>query len=143
MSEQPITTYEYIGEERLEKLVNRFYDLVSQDPELSEIFPDDLTETKRKQKQFLTQFFGGEPLYTEEHGHPMLRARHMPFRITDKKADAWLSNMATALVDAEIEEPVRHAVFERLSYTARHMINSTDSKPAQRETGGINNGSEF
>ncbi|MCY9072878.1 thiol management oxidoreductase, partial [Bacillus inaquosorum] len=42
----------------------------------------------RKQKQFLTQYLGGPPLYTEEHGHPMLRARHLPFPITNERADA-------------------------------------------------------
>ena len=33
----------------------------------------DFAETSRKQKQFLTQFLGGPNLYTEEHGHPMLK----------------------------------------------------------------------
>ncbi|MGJ9382511.1 globin [Salipaludibacillus neizhouensis] len=118
------TPYELLGEDRLISLVDRFYKLVSEHPDLTPIFPDDFTETARKQKQFLTQFFGGPSLYTEEHGHPMLRARHMPFEITPARADSWLSCMAQALVDTNIEEPLRNAMFERLSYTAKHMINS-------------------
>jgi len=120
------TAYDLIGEEKLNQLVNRFYNLVSEHPDLIAIFPTDLTETARKQKQFLTQFFGGPSLYTEEHGHPMLRKRHMPFQITPLRGEAWLSCMAQALVDTNIEEPLRTAIFERLSYTARHMINSED-----------------
>lgn len=120
------TAYDLLGEETLSQLVNRFYKLVSEHPDLIAIFPEDLTETARKQKQFLTQFFGGPSLYTEEHGHPMLRKRHMPFLITPHRGEAWLSCMAQALVDTNIEEPLRTAIFERLSYTAKHMINSVD-----------------
>ncbi|WP_078579784.1 globin domain-containing protein [Salipaludibacillus agaradhaerens] len=131
-SENQETVYSIVGEKTLHELVDRFYQLVSEHPALSPIFPDDLTETARKQKQFLTQFLGGPSLYTEEHGHPMLRARHMPFTITPARADAWLSCMDQALKETSIDEPLRAAVFERLSYTARHMINSED-KPSSYE----------
>lgn len=132
MTNEPQTILDHLGESQLHLLVDRFYDRVRSDNELSELFPHDLTETRRKQKQFLTQFFGGQPLYTEEHGHPMLRARHMPFTITEAKAQAWLSCMAAALVDAGVDKPVRDAMFDRLSRTAKHMINSTDQETEQR-----------
>ena len=31
-----------------------------------------------QQKQFKHKYSGGPNLYTEEHGHPMMKARHMP-----------------------------------------------------------------
>lgn len=123
-NEQPL--FELIGEEKLYQLVDRFYELVSQHPDLSPIFPDDLTETARKQKQFLTQFLGGPQLYTAEHGHPMLRARHMPFPITAELAQEWLSCMGQAMVEVEIKEPVRSEIFNRLTYTAKHMVNTQE-----------------
>ena len=83
MVEKPQMPYNLIGEKKLSMLVEAFYNRVSNHPELASIFPDDLTETARKQKQFLTQYLGGPALYTEEHGHPMLRARHTPFPITE------------------------------------------------------------
>ena len=36
-------------------------------------------------------------LYTQEHGHPMLKRRHMEFTITEYERDAWLENMYTAI----------------------------------------------
>ena len=48
-------------------------------------------------KTILTQFLGGPNIYTEEHGHPMLRKRHMAFTITEFERDAWLENMQTAI----------------------------------------------
>ncbi|CAM4019545.1 protoglobin domain-containing protein [Alkalicoccus chagannorensis] len=121
------TAYEALGEDRLHELVDTFYSHVEEHPELSPIFPDDMSETRRKQKQFLTQFFGGPALYTEEHGHPMLRAKHMQFAVTPERSRAWLSCMGQALYETGIEEPLRSYMFERFEKTAAHMINTNNS----------------
>ncbi|MBM7554018.1 globin [Thalassobacillus pellis] len=129
---KPGTIYEAIGgRDKVVALVDAFYKRVAEHPDLIPIFPDDLTETARKQKQFLTQFFGGPALYTEEHGHPMLRARHLPFPITPTRKDAWLACMEAALEEAEIEEPYRQAIFERLTMTAQHMMNTTEDEKGE------------
>jgi hemoglobin len=123
------TPFEEIGGEKtVQALVHHFYDYVASHPELKPIFPDDLQETKRKQVQFLTQFLGGEALYSMEHGHPMLRARHMPFEITPKRAKAWLACMDAAMNDIDLQEPWRSAIFQRLTRTAEHMINQPDKQ---------------
>ncbi|WP_407921164.1 globin domain-containing protein [Brevibacillus migulae] len=116
-----------IGPKTLERLVEVFYDLVAQDPDLSPIFPKDLTETKEKQRMFLTQFLGGPPLYSEQHGHPMLRARHMPFPVTPTRANAWLACMSKAMDKVGLDGELRKAIFERLTLTAHHMVNTPDS----------------
>ncbi len=119
------TPYEALGgEEVLTKLIETFYfKYVANHPDLTPIFPEDLTETARKQKQFLTQFLGGPPLYTEEHGHPMLRARHMPFVIRPTQAKAWLECMSKAMDDVGLAGDIREYFFERLTMTANHMVN--------------------
>lgn len=116
------------GEETIKRLVEAFYARVAKHPELIPIFPDDFTEVARKQTQFLTQFFGGPPLYIQEHGHPMLRKRHLRFPITPSRRDAWLSCMEEALTASEIAEPYRSAMFERLTLTANHMMNTPEQK---------------
>ncbi|WP_188208331.1 globin domain-containing protein [Alkalibacillus aidingensis] len=127
MTHQYGNIYEAIGgEEAVERLVEAFYKRVGKHPDLVPIFPDDLTETARKQKQFLTQFFGGPPLYIQEHGHPMLKARHNPFPITPTRRDAWLECMNEALEEAEIEEPYKSSIYERLIMTANHMMNTPE-----------------
>ena len=122
------TPYEYIGKERLEALVTSFYAQVQNHPLLKTIFPDDLTETARKQIQFLTQFLGGPALYTSEHGHPMLRARHLPFEITPERAQAWLSCMSKAMDENNIQGEFREYFIQRLTLTANHMVNTPDDK---------------
>ena len=126
------TVYDAIGgSATIHLLVEAFYERVGNHPDLAPIFPDDLTETARKQKQFLSQFLGGPAYYTEEHGHPMLRARHLPFEITPTRKDAWLSCMREALEEAGVEEPYRSAIFERLTYTAHHMMNTPEDRKGE------------
>jgi hemoglobin len=128
MVENAVTPYDVIGKEKLSDLVDAFYSHVSKHPDLSPIFPDDLTETARKQKQFLTQFLGGPPLYTQEHGHPMLKARHMKFPITPKRAAAWLSCMQKAMDEVGLRGELREFIFMRLTLTANHMINTPEEQ---------------
>ncbi|PKG25552.1 globin domain-containing protein [Niallia nealsonii] len=128
MVEKMPTPYEMIGEHTLSKLVDAFYKRVASHPDLAPIFPKDLTETARKQKQFLTQYLGGPSLYTKEHGHPMLRARHLPFPITEKRANAWLSCMYDAMNEIELDASIREGLFSRLALTAKHMINSVENE---------------
>jgi hemoglobin len=126
MIEKKLTPFEAIGEDRLHQLVDTFYGLVGQHPDLAPIFPNQFTEIARKQKQFLTQYLGGPSIYTEEHGHPMMRARHLPFPVTPTRAKAWLSCMKQAMDKIELQGPLREEFFSRLYLTAQHMINTPD-----------------
>jgi|SRR5690625_607229 len=124
---KPGTIYEAIGgQEPVDKIVESLYKFIGNDPRLTPIFPEDLTESAKKQRWFLTQFFGGPNLYLKNRGHPMLKRRHMEFEITPKRKNAWLECMDKALHEASIEEPYRSAIFERLSITAQHMINTPE-----------------
>ena len=123
------TTYEAIGgEETIRKLVNAFYLRVAKDPLLRPIFPEDLTLTTQKQFMFLTQFLGGEPLYSNVYGHPMMRARHMRFQITPKRAERWLALMKEAMDEIGMEGPAREYMYQRLIQVAHHMVNSPDDE---------------
>lgn len=128
MIEKKPVPFEAIGEDTLHRLVDTFYDLVAQHPDLAPIFPNDFSEIARKQKQFLTQYLGGPPLYTEEHGHPMMRARHLPFPVTPTRAKAWLSCMYQAMDKTGMHGPLREEFYSRLYLTAQHMVNTPDGE---------------
>src|SRR5207247_2026300 len=59
-----------------------------------------LAAGKERQFLFLAQFFGGPPRYSALHGHPRLRARHLPFPIGQRERDRWLGHMLEALEEA-------------------------------------------
>ena len=71
------------GHETFVKLIDVFYDGVATDPLLRPMYPEeDLAPAKRRFLMFLEQYWGGPTTYGEERGHPRLRMRHMPFKVT-------------------------------------------------------------
>ena len=132
MNRKYTVPYEELGAEKLSELMHAFYARVAQHPALKPIFPEDLTETIRKQIQFQTQYLGGPNLYTDEHGHPMMRARHMHFKITPDRAQAWLECMMEAMDEVGLEGKFREVYFKRLVLTAQHMVNAENE-----DEGGI------
>ena len=92
------TFFEQVGGEPFfVQLVDHFYDAVEEDETLRPMYPPDLTEAKRHLVLFLAQYWGGPRTYESERGHPRLRQRHAPFRVTKRARDAWLSAMTKAL----------------------------------------------
>jgi len=119
------TIYEALGgEDTVRRLVAAFYPRVQRHALLGPLFPEDIMPVQEKQYMFLSQFFGGPSLYSDEYGHPMMRARHMHFPVTKEHADAWLQCMNEALQEIEIEDSLRNFVIERLSGPAYHFVNT-------------------
>lgn len=119
------TFYEAMGgAETIRRIIEAFYPKVQAHPLLGPLFPEDIRPVMEKQYMFLSQFFGGPPLYSERYGHPMMRARHLPFPITKERAEAWLGCMKQALEETGMEPSLRDAVLERLRGPAYHFVNS-------------------
>jgi hemoglobin len=121
--------YEAIGgAPAVRSLVEAFYPKVQAHPLLSPLFPKDIMPVMEKQYLFLTQFFGGPSLYSDEFGHPMMRARHLPFPVTIERAEAWLGCMQEALKEIGTAPELRAVIVERLSGPAHHFINTEEGK---------------
>lgn len=90
------------GEPAVRRLVERFYQLMTELPQAREIramHPADLTEAKERLFLFLSGWLGGPPLYAERFGQPRLRRAHMGFPIDEKARDAWMACMSQALAE--------------------------------------------
>jgi hemoglobin len=101
------------GEAFFVQLVDAFYEAVAEDETLRPMYPDDLVESKRHLTLFLIQYWGGPGTYQEERGHPRLRMRHAPFRITESARDAWLSAMNAAL--ASVRDQLSDEQFDQMT----------------------------
>ena len=127
--QQP-TPYEMIGgEAKLRALVDRFYDLMELEPRYAELraaHGSTLEHAREKLFMFLSGWLGGPPLYVEKHGHPMLRARHMPFAIGIAERDAWLACMKQAMEDCGLPEKLRTWLLQSLAGTADWMRNQPE-----------------
>ncbi len=116
--------YEAIGAAKLREIVQTFYPLVKAHPLLTDLFPDELSETMNKQEAFLTGFLGGPPLYHQTYGHPMLRGRHMKFQITVERAQAWFECFTQATSSVNLEEQVRTELLQAVARVVAAMVNS-------------------
>jgi hemoglobin len=95
------------------QLVDTFYAVVETDETLRPMYPEDLTDARRHLALFLMQYWGGPRTYQDERGHPRLRMRHAPFRVTKTARDAWLAAMGTAL--EQMREHLSDEQFAELS----------------------------
>jgi hemoglobin len=117
------------GAEPVRALVDRFYDQMDTLPEAAVIramHAADLSGARLKLFQFLSGWLGGPPLYVEAHGHPRLRARHLPFVIDTPAAAAWILCMEAALDHPEVPEGLRGPLLQSFVRLAAHMRNTED-----------------
>jgi hemoglobin len=121
------TPYELLGgEARLRALVDRFYDLMDLEPAFAgirKLHPTDLANSRDKLFMFLSGWLGGPGLYAERYGHPMLRARHLPFAIGAAERDAWMACMIQAMEETDLDERLRTALAQAFFGTADWMRN--------------------
>ncbi len=122
-----ITPYAVIGGETgVQALVNRFYDLMDEDPDyfgIRKLHPESLAGSREKLFMFLSGWLGGPPLYISAYGHPRLRARHLPFPIGSTERDQWMSCMARAMQEVAVPEDLRLRLVDSFSNTADWMRN--------------------
>lgn len=125
--ENTTTIYEKIGgDATVSKLVARFYELMDSVPQFAELramHPESLEGAREKLYMFLSGWLGGPDLFVEKFGHPMLRARHMPFAIGTLERDQWVACMVLAMEDVGIDEDVRKVLLNNFFNTADFMRN--------------------
>jgi hemoglobin len=128
---QPGTVYEAVGGMPFfERLVDRFYEGVADDPPLLALYPEpgDLSGARRRLTLFLAQYWGGPTTYDDERGHPRLRMRHAPFAIGPDARDRWLRHMRAALDQVDPTPAARRAFEEYFAMAAEAMRNRDEDE---------------
>jgi hemoglobin len=90
----------------------------------------DMTAIRVLLKKYMGEWLGGPKRYTSERGHPMLRARHLPFPIGNAERDAWMLCMNGALDETVAHQDVREHVREALTNLAGWMRNLPGEEPS-------------
>ena len=120
-----VTIYDQVGGEAFfVDLVERFYRRVEGDERIRPLYPEDLEPGKRHLHLFLIQYFGGPTTYSEERGHPRLRARHLPFSIGQLERDAWVEHMAASLHEANLASEVEASMLSYFEDAATFLKNA-------------------
>jgi hemoglobin len=115
------------GRPTFEKLVRTFYEGVRHDPVLLPMYPDmDLEPAIQRLTGFLEQYWGGPTAYSDERGHPRLRMRHLPFKVSPDARDRWLAHMRTAVDSLELSPMHESMLWGYLERAAHAMVNTFD-----------------
>lgn len=126
MSEEERTVYDVVGGmDFFVALADRFYERVKTDAVLLPLYPepDDLPAASRRLALFLAQYWGGPHDYSEERGHPMLRARHMPYVVGELERDHWLVCMLNAVNELVVDDEIRARMTDYFVKAAEHLRN--------------------
>ncbi|WP_083440622.1 group II truncated hemoglobin [Aquincola tertiaricarbonis] len=114
------------GEPGVRALVDRFYDLMDLEPAyagLRSLHPTTTEGSRDKLFWFLCGWLGGPNHFIDRFGHPMLRARHLPFAIGIKERDQWMACMVQAMEELAIEPAMAERLGKALAGTADWMRN--------------------
>ncbi len=102
--------YAAMGQENIFAMMADFYQALEAS-EIREMFPRDMIRASRKSAAFFVGLLGGPPLYHQQYGNPMMRARHMPFAIDEAARQVWLACFDDVLAEAS----------EKYNFPAEHL----------------------
>ena len=122
------TFYDQVGgHETFARLVHEFYVGVAADPELRALYPEeDLAPAEERLRLFLEQYWGGPTTYSQERGHPRLRMRHHPFKVTPAQRDRWLKHMMAAVDTLQLAPADELILRDYLDRAAHSLVNSLE-----------------
>ena len=127
---QEQTFYDLIGGyPTIAKIVDRFYEGVATDEYLRPMYPEaDLAPAAERFTMFLVQYWGGPTTYSERRGHPRLRMRHAPFRVTPKARDHWLLHFRSGLDAANLPAEQDAQFWDYIVHAAQAMVNTLEEE---------------
>ncbi len=115
------------GHQTFENLVSHFYALVTIDPILRPMYPDeDLGDSANHLMMFLEQYWGGPTTYQETRGHPRLRKRHAGFHIGPEQEAAWLRCMKSAVDEIEAAPELKAQLWSYMEFAAASLVNQPE-----------------
>ncbi len=82
--------YAAMGEAAIFRMLEDLYEELGRSG-IRAMFPADLREASKRSAAFFVSVMGGPPLYQQRYGSPMMRRRHLPFRIDEAARAEWLA----------------------------------------------------
>lgn len=122
------TFYDQVGgHETFARLAQRFYEGVAGDPQLRALYPeDDLGPAQQRFLMFIEQYWGGPTTYAQDRGHPRLRMRHAPFKVTIAQRDRWLKHMMAAVDSLDLSPANDLILRDYFDRAAQSLVNSLE-----------------
>jgi hemoglobin len=115
------------GHDTFRRLAQQFYAGVAGDPELRALYPmNDLGPAEMRFQTFLAQYWGGPSTYSQDRGHPRLRMRHAPFKVTITQRDRWLKHIMAAVDSLDLATENALILRDYFDRAAQSLVNSLE-----------------
>jgi hemoglobin len=123
--------YSSMGEDGVFRMLEDFYRELERSS-IRPMFGEDLLDSSKRAAAFYVQLLGGPPLFDTRYGNPMMRRRHLPFRIDEAARRIWLECFLRVLENAEGDYsfPAEHLPTFRawLDGFSRWMVNTRSAE---------------
>lgn len=122
------TFYDRVGgHETFRGLIHDFFVRVKADTELAAMYPqDDWDGAENRLLMFFEQYWGGPMTYSRTRGAPMLKMRHMPFKITARMASHWADCMNGAIDGLRLGPEDADLMHDYVERACRYLINADE-----------------
>lgn len=119
------------GAEAIERLIDRFYARIAEDPELSIVFAGMSPHHAQYVAAFINEVFGGEKNYTGlGRSHSYMISRHLGRRLDERQRRRWVNLLLDTAdeVDLPTDPEFRSAFLAYLEWGSRiAVLNSLES----------------
>lgn len=115
------------GEPGIVRLVNVFYQLMeNQDGAacVRRLYPDDLSEPRRRLAAFLCGWLGGPRRYAETYGSINIPRFHVRWQVGNAEREAWLDCMARAIAKQPYSAEFASYLLAQLRIPARRITDA-------------------
>ena len=122
----PAQIYTLMGEANIRQMIREFYIKLHQSPIKAMFAERDLETSIARNSAYFIWLLGGPPLFQTQYGPPKLRARHLPFIISEPSRQIWLNTFYSVLDQPEsFEFPAEHltAFKDFLATFSKWMVN--------------------
>ena len=114
------------GEAGMEKLFDKFYDLISES-EIAHFFPQDDEEmqgVKERNTKYFIEFFGGSKSYSTIPDKSMdVITMHVDFSITEKARYIWLGVLQEVLEETDISDDLKQGFWDTFESFSKWTVN--------------------
>jgi len=114
------------GEKGMQKLFDKFYDMISES-EIAHFFPQDdeeMQEVKERNTKYFIEFYGGKKDYSTIPNKSMdIIKMHINFSITEKARYLWLGVVQDILEELEIEDDLKQGFWDTFESFSKWTVN--------------------
>lgn len=114
------------GRATLARIMSDFFAGVRRDELLAPMYSHDIEGAEQRLLMFFEQYWGGPTTYSRTRGAPMLRMRHMPYKVSPRAKERWLRLMHDAISAVHLEPEDEFELRDYIERAAKYLINADD-----------------